>query len=468
MPVTPELLERIARAVGPLGVIGDPEGMAPYLREERGLYRGASPLVVRPSTTAEVAEVVRLCAEVRATIVPQGGNTGLVGGGVPFGDILLSTRRLNRIRSIDPVDYTATVEAGCILSDIQDAADRVDRLFPLSLAAEGSCHIGGNISTNAGGLAVLRYGNTRDLVLGLEVVLPDGRVWNGLRALAKDNTGYALKHLFIGAEGTLGIVTAAVMKLFPKSRSVETALCAVDRLDDVLKLLSHARAATGDRVSAFELLPRFGLELVLRHLPSVSDPLSRVHPWYVLIEVSSPASGGEWRAGFVSLLSEALENGVIADAVIAESLEQANALWRLREGIPEAQKREGGSIKHDVSVPVSRVPAFLKAATGAVTAALPGVRPCPFGHVGDGNIHFNLTQPEGAGKEAFLAQWERLNRIVHDIVADMGGSVSAEHGVGLLKKEEIRRYKTEVELDLMRRIKIALDPDGIMNPGKLA
>ncbi|MEO5373340.1 MAG: FAD-binding oxidoreductase [Alphaproteobacteria bacterium] len=464
------LIEAITSLVGERGVVTDPADMPPYLTEERGLYRGVSSLVVRPASTAEAAGVVALCAVAGVPIVPQGGNTGLVGGGVPREtgeEIVLATRRLNRIRDLDPVNHTMTVEAGCILADIRRVADEAGCLFPLSLAAEGTCQIGGNIASNAGGLEVLRYGTMRDLVLGLEVVLPDGRVWDGLRGLAKDNTGYALKHLFIGAEGTLGLVTAAVLKLFPKPRDVQTALCGIERVEDVLGLLSRARSLSGDAVSAFELIPRIGLDFVTRHIPGTSDPMESPHPWYVLLELSTSSPAARLREAFEALLSEAFEAGEIADAVIAESLDQTAGLWRLRETLPESQKHEGGSIKHDVAVPVSRVPQFLHRATTAVEAAMPGVRVCAFGHVGDGNIHFNLSQPEGVDKAAFLARWEPMNRLVHDIVADLGGSFSAEHGIGRLKLGEMARHKSAVELDLMRRVKQALDPAGLMNPGKV-
>ncbi|MBF0332995.1 MAG: FAD-binding oxidoreductase [Alphaproteobacteria bacterium] len=458
------LAERLRALLGPSGVIADPAAMAPYLEEQRGLFHGRAALVALPASTAETAAVVALCAEHGVAIVPQGGNTGLVGGGVPFehgGEIVLSMGRMNRVRAIDPANFTITVEAGCVLANVQAAAEEAGCLFPLSLAAEGSCQIGGNLSTNAGGVAVLRWGNARDLVLGLEVVLADGRVWNGLKGLRKDNTGYDLKHLFVGAEGTLGVITAAVLKLFPRPRDIETALVGVADLDHVLALFARARAASGDALGAFELIPRIGLELAVAHVPGCHDPFAGPHAHYVLIEATAP------REALENLLSQAIEDGLAVDAVIADSLERRRALWRLREAVPEAQKREGASIKHDVSVPVSMVPDFLRRATQAIEAALPGVRVVAFGHVGDGNIHFNLTQPVGAEPKAFLARWEEMNRIVHDIVAGMGGSFSAEHGVGRLKKGELVHYGDPVGLDLMRRIKAALDPQGIMNPGKV-
>lgn len=470
MPLDQTLLDRLTDIVGPAACIRDESAMAPYLHEERGLYRGKTALVVRPGTTAEVARVVAACAAARVPIVPQGGNTGLCGGAAPHEDaseIVVSLGRMNKVRGIDPTNFTMTVEAGCILADVQRAAAEKNCLFPLSLAAEGSCQIGGNLATNAGGINVLRYGNARDLVLGLEVVLPDGRIWNGLRALGKDNTGYALRHVFVGSEGTLGIITAAVLKLFPRPAETATALCAIDNLDNATKLLNRARALSGDAVTAFELVPRIGLEMCLRHIAGVTDPLSSPHPWYVLIEFSTSRPDASVRASFETLLETAFGEEIITDAVIAESLEQRNALWRIRESLPEAQKHEGGSIKHDVAVPVSRVPAFIAQGTELIAAHFPGARPVPFGHLGDGNIHFNISQPVGADKSAYLARWTEMNRLVHDLVTTMDGSISAEHGIGRLKVDEMKHYKDPVELDLMRRLKQALDPQNLMNPGKV-
>ena len=462
-------LERIKSAVGPRGWLDDPAEQEPYLTEARRLWRGATRLVVRPASTAEVAAVVRICAEARLPIVPQGGNTGLVGGGVPPEDgdnIVLALGRMNRIRAIDPVNFTMTVEAGCILAQLQEAAAEIDRLFPLSLGAEGSCQIGGNLSTNAGGIAVLRYGNTRELTLGLEVVLPDGQIWDGLRGLRKDNTGYDLKQLFIGAEGTLGVITAATVKLFPKLREIETAFLGLTRVEDVMVLFARARAATADQLTAFELIPRAALDLALAHVPGTIDPLALRHSWYVLIELSSSQTESGIRGLLERLLESALEEGLVADGVIAESGAQAKELWRIREAIVEAQLYSG-SIKHDVSVPVSRVAEFIIRATAAVSERLPGIRPMAFGHVGDGNIHFNLTQPEGADTASYLARWHEFNDIVHGVVRELHGSISAEHGVGALKRDEIARYKSPVEIELMRRVKHALDPANIMNPGKV-
>jgi D-lactate dehydrogenase (cytochrome) len=463
------VLDRLKQVVGPKGWVADADAIEPYLVEPRGLYRGATCLVLRPASTEEVAGIVRLCAAAKLPIVPQGGNTGLCGGGVPPEDrpnIVLSLARLTRVRAIDPLNYTITVEAGCILADVQKAAAEHDRLFPLSLGAEGSCRIGGNLSTNAGGIAVLRYGNARELALGLEVVLPDGQVWDGLRGLRKDNTGYDLKHLFIGAEGTLGIITAATLKLFPRPKAVETAFVGFHRVDHAMEVFARARAATGDQLTAFELIPRFGLDIVVKHA-GVVDPISERLPWYGLIEISSSQAGANLREALEDFLAGQMEEGLVIDATIAASAGQAADLWRIREALAEVQKFEGGSIKHDVSIPVSRVPEFLARATEAVEAACPGIRPCAFGHVGDGNIHFNLTQPAGAEREAYLARWEEMNRIVHDIVAGLGGSISAEHGIGRLKVEELTHYKAPLELELMRKVKRALDPENLMNPGKV-
>jgi D-lactate dehydrogenase (cytochrome) len=470
VPLDQALRSQLAAIVGPKAAISEAAEMAPYLHEERGLYHGKAALVLRPSSTEEVARIVAACAKTKTPIVPQGGNTGLCGGAAPHEDaseVIVSLGRMNTVRAIDPVNFTISVDAGCVLADIQRIALEHDCLFPLSLAAEGSCQIGGNLATNAGGINVLRYGNTRDLVLGLEVVLPDGRVWNGMRALGKDNTGYALRHLFVGAEGTLGIITGAVLKLFPRPKETATALCAVRELVAVTQLLSQARALSGDSVTAFELIPRIGLEMCVRHVAGCSDPFGAAHPWYVLIEFSTSRPNSGLRGTFDQLLESAFESGIVTDAVVAESQEQAKKLWRLRESLPEAQKHEGGSIKHDVAVPVSLVPTFIAEAAAAVTARFPGCRPVPFGHVGDGNVHFNVSQPVGADKAAYLAQWEAMNRVVHDMVVGMNGSISAEHGIGLLKVEEMKHYKDAVELGLMRLLKRAIDPANLMNPGKV-
>jgi D-lactate dehydrogenase (cytochrome) len=469
-------LKGIRAAVGPKGVVDDAQEIERYLTETRGMYHGRTALVVRPSSTAEVAEVVKLAAAAGLSIVPQGGNTGLCGGGVPQDEhgIVLSLGRMNRIRSIDSVDFTITVEAGCILADIQKAAEAADRLFPLSLGAEGSCQIGGNLSTNAGGIGVLHYGNTRDLCLGLEVVLPDGGIWNGLAALRKDNTGYDLKQLFIGAEGTLGIITAATLKLFPRPREIETTFLGFAKATDAMELFARARAASGDQLTAFELIPRRGLEFAARHVAGIIDPLAQAHAWYALLDVSSSRPDSNLRASLETFLGEVVDGGLIEDGVVATSAQQSQQLWRIREAMVEAQKFEGGSIKHDVSVRVSRVAECIERLTAAVEAHIPGCRPLAFGHVGDGNIHFNISEPARADlktdpvpTKAFLARRTEVNDIVHGIVAEMGGSISAEHGIGILKRDELPRYKGAVALEIMRAVKRALDPDDIMNPGKI-
>ncbi len=441
--------------------------MAPYLEETRGLYDGASPAIVRPANTQEVAAVVAVCAEANVAIVPQGGNTGLCGGGVASGEVIVNLARMNKVRAVDPLNYTMTVDGGCILAEIQRVAEENDRLFPLSLGAEGSCQIGGNLSTNAGGTSVLRYGNTRELTLGLEMVLPDGRIWDGLTALRKDNTGYDLKQLFIGAEGTLGIITGAVLKLFPRPSERHTAFVALSELDAVLELLSRARKASADTVSTFELIPRIGIDLSLKHMPETVDPIAENHDWYALIEFEGSASGDGLAAAMEDFLGAALEDGMVVDAAIAQSETQRQQMWFIREAMVLAQGPEGASIKNDISVPISKVPDFIRRADAAAIARCPGVRPVAFGHIGDGNVHYNLQQPVGADNVAFLARWDELTEAVIDIVRDLGGSFSAEHGIGLLKVRELADYKSAVEMDLMRTVKKALDPKGLMNPGKV-
>jgi len=468
--LTPEISDKLRRIVGAKGWLDDPDIMAPYLTEWRGLITGKAPAVLRPGSTEEVAAVVKICAEHDVPIVPQGGNTGLVGGGVPStaGDqLLVNLGRMNRIRDIDPLDYTVTVEAGCVLADLQMAAKSENRLFPLSLAAEGSCQIGGNLATNAGGILTVRYGNMRDLVLGLEVVLPDGRIWNGLRKLRKNNTGYDLKHLFIAAEGTLGIITAATLKLFPLPQHVAIAMVAVPSPQASVELLSELRLQTGDAITAFELVPRLALELACRHVPGVADPFTAPHPWYVLMEVGAGGRQGDIGVSMEEALAGAIERGLVLDAVVAQNMAQGQQFWRMRESLAEVQKEEGGSIRHDISVPVSRVPQFLEVATAAVLELMPDARPMPFGHVGDGNIHFNILKPSGLDSKAFQAQTADINELVHDILLSMGGSISAEHGIGAVRREELARTADPLELELMRNIKAVLDPRGLMNPGKL-
>ena len=460
------LLSLLARRLGSAGLLGADADMEPFLTEDRGLYGGKALAIARPSSVEEVVFTVKACAEAGIPITPQGGNTGLVGGQTSLGGIVLSLQRLAAIRSVDPVNGAITVDAGCTLQSVQDAADAADCLFPLSLASEGTCQIGGNIASNAGGTAVLRYGNMRDLVLGLEVVLPDGRLWNGLRGLRKDNAGYDLKHLFIGSEGTLGIVTGAVLKLFPKPRSRATAFIGCANPHAALALFTLAKAEAGDVLTAFEFLPRFGLELVTAN-SDARDPLQGKHAFYCLVELSSVAKDAPLAGRIEALLEQAFEAGIIEDATIAASETQVKALWTLREDLSYAQKFAGGSIKHDVSIPISRVADFVVEASAACEAALAGVRVCAFGHMGDGNVHFNLSQPVGMEKAAFLSQWARFNGIVHGIVTRLEGSIAAEHGIGMLKREALSLYRDEVSLDLMRSIKAALDPAGLMNPGKV-
>ena len=461
-----------ARALlGPAGIIEDPAEMAPYLRDWRKRYVGAAGLVARPASTAELSAIVALAAEARVPVVPQGGNTGLCGGATPDpggGAMLVSLARMNRVRTLDAANGTILVEAGVTLAAVQAAAEGADRLFPLSLAAEGTATIGGNLSTNAGGVAVLRYGNARDLVLGLEVVLADGRVWDGLRALRKDNTGYDLKQVFIGAEGTLGIISAAVLKLFPRPRALATAFVAVPGPDAAIALLDAVRAGAGDAVTAFELVPRFALDLVLAHFPGTADPLAAPSPWYVLVELSAGGEGApRLDSDLERILAGALEAGLATDATIAGSEARRTALWRLRESISEAQAREGASVKHDISVPVGAIPAFVQEGAETVARLAPGSRLCAFGHAGDGNLHFNVSQPVGADGPAFLAGSGPLTRALHDLVAAHGGSISAEHGLGQLKAAEVERYRQPLERELQRRLKTAFDPLGILNPGKV-
>ncbi|MDQ0391694.1 FAD/FMN-containing dehydrogenase [Labrys monachus] len=464
-----DLSARFAALVGERYAIADAGGQGPYLREWRDRYHGKTPLVLLPGSVEEVAAILRLADETRTPIVPQGGNTGLVGGQIPHAtghEIVVSLKRLDKVRAVDPEGNTLDVEAGVTLQRAQEAAEAAGRFFPLTLPSEGSCTVGGNIATNAGGTGVIAYGNTRDLVLGLEVVLPGGRIWHGMRHLRKDNTGYDLRNLFIGSEGTLGIVTAAVLKLFPKPRSVGTAFIGVDSPAAALSLLQVARENGGGTVTAFELLPRRGVDFVLAHGADARDPLAEKYPWYILLEVSSSAELGVGEA-LEAMLMQAYEKGYARDAVIAASLDQAADFWRLRELLSESQRFEGGSIKHDVSVPVRLVPAFLDKAIAAVEAFIPGSRPLPFGHLGDGNIHFNVSQPVGGDKKAFLDQWEQTNALVHGIVAEFHGSISAEHGIGQAKRALLPGVKDPVELAMMRSIKATLDPNGIMNPGKV-
>jgi len=461
------LIVELKAALGDGAVFTEASELAPHLGEERGLYQGTSPALVKPKTTQQVADIVTICARHAIPVIAHGGNTGLVGGGVPEGAVIIDFSRLNAIISVDPVNLTMEVEAGAILADIQTAADEAGAYFPLSLGAEGSCRIGGNLSTNAGGVHVVRYGNARQLVLGLEVVLADGRVWDGMRALRKNNTGYELKELFLGSEGTLGLITRAVLRLYPKLYTKTVALAGCESFEQALNLFQIARARAGDVLMACEAMSGFSIELAEKHIDGVANPLEGRHACYVLLELGSTDKNADLDALMEATLGEAFEATVIEDAVIAQSGPQADGLWKIRESIPEAQKKEGGSIKHDVAVPVSKTPEMINRATELVERLLPGVRVVAFGHLGDGNIHFNLSQPEGADKQEFLSHWHDVNERVHDLVVSLGGSFSAEHGIGQLKVGEMARLKSKVELDLMRTLKNALDPQNLLNPGKV-
>jgi FAD/FMN-containing dehydrogenase len=469
MPDT-ALLAAILAVVGERGLLIDAADTAAYAVDWRRLYQGRTPAVIRPGSTDELAQVVRLCAKARVPIVPQGGNTSMVGGATPAEDgseFVLSTSRLARVRDIDPLDLTMTIEAGVTLKAAQIAAAEAGCLLPLSISSEGSAQIGGVLATNAGGNNTVRYGNARDLVLGLEVVLPDGTVWNGLRKLHKDNTGYCLRQLFVGSEGTLGIITAAVLKLVPRPREVCVALCAVASPEAALQLFTRFQLHDPASISAFELMSGLGTEFVLRHIEGAVLPLASRAPNYVLVELATPRPDAGLRAAFETVLEAALDDGVVSDAAISESEAQRAAIWRLREEHSEAQKREGASVKNDVSVPVSKVPELIRRATVACEALIPGIRAVPFGHMGDGNIHFNLEQPVDADPAWFLAQDHAIMDTVNEVVRELDGSFSAEHGIGKLKPYMMPDWRGGAELAVMRRIKETLDPLGIMNPGKL-
>ena len=469
-PIAASVLERLKAVVGPAGVIDQPDDIAPYCKSWRDDWNGKVPIVLRPKTTAEVAALVRICAETRTAIVPQGGNTGLTGASQPHDDmseVIISTARMRSVRGLDLDNDTMTVDAGVILKEIQNAADAANRFFPLSLGAEGSCQIGGNISTNAGGVQVVRYGNTRSLVLGLEVVLPDGRIWNGLRSLRKDNTGYDLKQLFIAAEGTLGIITAAVLRLFPKPTASETAWVAVAGPAEGIALLAHMKRTMGETITAFELISRPIVDFLLSGVPGHEDPMREEHPWYVLMDVASQGAAGSLSEPFAEALAGAMEQGLVRDAIIASSGAQAAKLWKMREDFAEAQLKAGGTIGHDISVPVSKIPEFVARGDAALHKAYPGIRPSTFGHAGDGNLHYNMVRPLNWDHDRFRQEKAAINRIVHDVVMSFGGSISAEHGIGRMRLDENMHYKSEVEIDLMRTVKRALDPANIMNPGKV-
>ncbi len=468
--VSAELRSALTGIVGEKGCFFDPSDTAPYCEDWRQLYKGSTFAVVRPATVAEVASVVRLCAARRIAIVPQGGNTSMVIGATPSADgtqLVLSLSRMNRIRELDPVDLTMTIEAGVALKAAQEAAIAQDCMLPLSMSSEGSAQIGGVLSTNAGGNNTLRYGNARDQVLGLEVVLPDGSVWNGLRRLRKDNTGYCLRQLFVGAEGTLGIITAGVLKLVPRPRNLALAFCAVPSVHAALDLLVLCRGSHHDSIQAFEYISGAGLELVLKHFPDAQFPLEQRADHYVLVELAGASPDSGLREGLEEVLGKALESGIVVDAVLAASSAQRAALWKLREEMPDAQKREGASIKNDVSVPVSKVPEFITLAKAACERRFPGVRVVPFGHMGDGNIHFNIEQPAGGDRASFMSQDHAIMDTVNEFVRQFDGSFSAEHGIGLIKPYMMEEWRGGAELETMRRIKAALDPLGIMNPGKV-
>jgi D-lactate dehydrogenase (cytochrome) len=473
MNVTMSLAERLRAfidIVGETNALTSLDDIKPYLTENRGLYHGASPLVLKPGSTAEVSAIMKLASETGTAIVPVSGRTGLVGGQVPredSQDVLLSLERMNKIREVDPVADVIIADGGAILADVQKAAEAHGRLFPLSLGSEGSCRIGGNLATNAGGTAVLAYGNMRQLCLGLEVVLPTGEIWDGLRRLKKDNSGYDLRDLFIGAEGTLGIITGAVLKMVPRPRGKQVAYVGLASPEAALQLFEKASQRCGSALTGFELMPRIGIEFTTRHIPGVRDPLASIHPWYALVDISTSDSVETAEAMMQELLADAFEARLVSDAAIASSIAQQDAFWHLRESMSDAQKPEGGSIKHDVSVPVSRIPAFLAEADAAVHALMPDARICAFGHLGDGNIHYNISQPVGADKAAFIARWREVNAVVHAVVHKHTGSISAEHGVGQLKRDELAASRPAIETELMRRIKQAFDPAGIMNPGKV-
>ena len=468
-PLDDSLIDQFSAIVGEENAIRDPQEMDPYLRELRNLFVGKASVVLRPGSTQEVSDIMKLAHKTGTAVVPQGGNTGLVGAQIPHTsgkEIILQLGRMNKVRSIDPLNNSLTVDSGMILQNIQQLADEHDRLFPLSLGAEGSCQIGGNLSSNAGGSAVLHYGNTRDLVLGLEVVMADGTIWDGLRKLRKNNTGYDLKHLFIGAEGTLGIITGVVLKLFPKPKSVIAAFIGLDSVDDALKLLDLARSKSGG-VTSFEFLPRLCLDFALKHAEGTRDPLEASHPWYIILELSSGEPDESLRERMLDILGEALETELISDATVSETEAQRLAFWHIRHMLTEVQKPEGGSIKCDIAVPVSVVPEFLERSAKAVYAILPEIRIFSFGHLGDGNVHYNLSQPVGMDKEEYLGMWEEVTGAVHEITVDLGGTISAEHGIGRLKRDHMHEIKSAIELDMLRSIKTLFDPENILNPGKL-
>lgn len=462
-----ELVSEFKAIVGEANATTDQNDIAPHLVELRGLYQGQSPLLLKPNSTEQVSQIVKLANDNKINVIPQGGNTGLVGAQVPDGEIIISLSRMNKIREIDLLGNVMVVDAGVVLANAQKAAEEHNLLFPLSLGSEGTCQIGGNLSSNAGGTAVLAYGNTRELCMGLEVVLPTGEIWHGLRRLKKDNTGYDLRDLFIGAEGTLGIITGAVLKLYPQPKGREVMFVGLDSTEDALELFNIAREICGPSLTGFELMPRLGVEFTTKHIDNCRDPLEAPYPWYTLIEISSGQSEEAARQMIEQLFEQAFDKGFAQDAALAESETQRDAFWHMRESMSEAQRPEGGSIKHDISVPIAKVPEFMEEASKAVLEYMPGARICAFGHMGDGNIHYNISQPVGADKQEFLSHWRAMNDLVHGIVLRMTGSISAEHGIGQLKRDELAEIRDPIEIQLMQRIKASFDPNQIMNPNKV-
>lgn len=464
-----ETLDRLAAVVGEEYAIREPDDMENYVTEWRERWPGAAAMVVRPASTAEVSEILKIANETGTAVVPQGGNTGAVGAQVPSAsghEVVLSLSRMNKVLNIDALDNTISVEAGCVLQNIQQAADDIDRLFPLRIGSQGSCQIGGNLGTNAGGIATVAYGNARDLVLGLEVVMADGRIWNGMNRLRKNNTGYDMRHLFIGSEGTLGVITGAVLKLYPRPADWVAAMIGITGPEPALKLLALAQGRTGNGVTGFELMPRLALDIVDRHT-DLSNPIDGEHPWYVLMEIAGGSAPGDFTPVMSGILEEAFEAGLVQDAVLASSERQYQDFWSIRERISEVQKHEGGSIKLDTAVPVSLVPELIRRGYAALEKACPDARPLPYGHMGDGNIHFNITQPEGANTDEFMGRWQELSGLINDIAIDMNGTISAEHGIGQSKTYMMGKIKSPLEMEMLQNLKAMFDPNGILNPGKV-
>lgn len=472
MTLSRDYIDKLIKIAGPKGFSIDPDIITPHTSEPRGKFHGKTPMVLFPENTQEVSQILKYCNENDIKLIPQSGNTGLVGGSIPDqsnNEVLLSLKRMNKIREKDVLNQTMTLEAGVVLSDAHEIAETMNSIFPMHIASQGSAMIGGNISSNAGGINVIRYGNMRDLVLGLEVVLPNGEIWNGLTGLRKDNTGYDLKQLFIGAEGTLGVITAATLKLFPQYKQKNTAFVAIPDPEAAIKLLSLAKQISGDSLIAFEILPRIGLDFTIKHMNVCREPLDEKYDWYILLECATSLSTDLINLEEVleKILEEAMEKELVLDGIVPKNVAEQKAIWNLREFMSEAQKFEGGSIKHDVAIPVSKIPEFLELGVKAVKKACPGIRTVPFGHIGDGNIHFNLSQPVDMDKQEYLSRWEEINHLVHQIVVDLDGSISAEHGIGTLKIDELKYFKPAVDIDTLKSIKLALDPNNIMNPGRI-